>query len=257
MERENPLAEAIAASGEKTPAEFDNVGANYRTLVDRSVRLTGESSDYFAAHKAEYIARQLAPPAGSKILDYGCGVGLLSRHLQKRLNNVQIDGFDPSQESLREVGPELLRQGTFTSKLARVGHDFGLIVLANVLHHVKPNERAALVREAGSRLAEGGRVVIFEHNPLNPLTRWAVAQCPFDEGVELLPVRETRRHVEWSGLKTLRRDYVVFFPRALSRLRFLEPSLTWCPLGAQYVVVAGKPARQASSERSAARQQKG
>jgi 2-polyprenyl-3-methyl-5-hydroxy-6-metoxy-1,4-benzoquinol methylase len=221
-------------------AEFDAFATNYQELVSDNIRITGESSDYFAAYKAAYIASRVAPPSEGKVLDYGCGVGLLSRHLKNRLAGMQIDGFDVSQNSVERVEESLRRQGTFTSNLNHLGHAYDVIVLSNVLHHVKPEERHALILQAGSRLADGGKLVIFEHNPINPLTRWAVSQCPFDGDAILLPNRETRGYFQQGRLRLMWRDYIVFFPRWLKWFRQMEPYLRWCPLGAQYAVVAGR-----------------
>lgn len=221
-------------------AEFDVFATNYRELVSDNIRITGESSDYFAAYKAAYIASRVAPPSEGKVLDYGCGVGLLSNHLKKRLSGMHVDGFDVSQNSVERVEESLRRQGTFTSNLNHLGHAYDVIVLSNVLHHVKPEERHALILQAGSRLADGGKLVIFEHNPINPLTRWAVSQCPFDEDAVLLPLRETCDYFRSDELRPLWRDYIVFFPRWLKWFRQMEPYLRWCPLGAQYAVVAGR-----------------
>jgi cyclopropane fatty-acyl-phospholipid synthase-like methyltransferase len=220
-------------------AEFDTFASDYGKLVSESVRITGESSDYFAAYKADYIVRKIGPRAGARLLDYGCGIGLLSAHLKKRLATVRVDGFDVSKDSLNLVDAALLCQGTFTTNHGELAAAYDVIVLANVLHHVKPEKRPGLLKEVSSRLAQGGKIVVFEHNPLNPLTRLAVSKCPFDKGVELLSSRETSNYFRRDGFEGLSRDYVVFFPRWLAWLRSLERSLAWCPLGAQYAVVAG------------------
>jgi 2-polyprenyl-3-methyl-5-hydroxy-6-metoxy-1,4-benzoquinol methylase len=218
-------------------ASFDSVAANYEQLVTKNVWITGESSDYFASYKAAYIARRIAPPKGAKILDYGCGVGLLSGHLKKTLGDARIDGFDVSKESVQRISEDLVRQGTFSSTLNRLGNAYDVVVISNVLHHVRPEDRQELVSEAGSRLAVGGRLVIFEHNPINPLTQWAVSECPFDEDAILLLASEVQRYFQ-GRLRSLWRDYIVFFPRWLAWLRAMEPLLRACPLGAQYAAVA-------------------
>jgi 2-polyprenyl-3-methyl-5-hydroxy-6-metoxy-1,4-benzoquinol methylase len=228
------------SSPEKRLPEFDTFAADYQDLVSDSVRITGESSDYFAAYKAEYIARRIAPRPGSRLLDYGCGVGLLSKHLRDRLPAIHVDGFDVSQSSIERVHESLRSHGTFTSDPNALAQAYDVIVLANVLHHVPPKQRYQLIRQTASRLAGGGKLVIFEHNPINPLTRWAVSQCPFDEDAILLPVHETRSYFEPEEFPLVIRDYIVFFPRFLQRLRPLEPSLRWCPFGAQYVVLASR-----------------
>ena len=216
-------------------AEFDSVASNYEELHAQSIRVTGEQPEYFAAYKASYIAR-LLPSRPCRVLDYGCGIGMLAHHLKRKVSEVQIDGFDPSSASITRVRQELLAQGVFTSDLKLLGNRYDLIAIANVLHHVKPSERMKLISDVARRLAIGGLLVIFEHNPANPLTRRAVSHCAFDGDAILLWPRETRRYVTNLKLKA-RHDYIVFFPRWLAALRRFEPLLRWCPLGAQYAMV--------------------
>jgi 2-polyprenyl-3-methyl-5-hydroxy-6-metoxy-1,4-benzoquinol methylase len=222
-----------------TGAEFDSFAANYEELHARSVRITGEEPEYFAAYKASYVARRLTSGV-TRVLDYGCGIGMLSRQLKLHLPQAQIDGFDPSRDSLGRMERALLTQGVFTSDPNKLRRDYDAIIIANVLHHVKPPNRQDLVSGAVSRLSPGGKLVIFEHNPANPLTRWAVAQCEFDGDATLLWPGETKRYVERDRLH-VDCEYVVFFPRWLAPMRRFEPRLCWCPLGAQYVIVGSRP----------------
>ena len=222
-------------------SEFDAVASNYRELVDESIQMTGENSEYFAAYKASYIARNVVKPGVGKILDYGCGVGQLAMQLKRRLPEKQIDGFDVSETSLERIEPALRSQGVFTSRAQGLEGDYEIVLLANVLHHVKTGERREVISEAASHVGPGGRMVIFEHNPLNPLTRRAVSRCPFDEGVVLLPSGEVRALCA-SVLRAPRMDYIVFFPRWLAWLRPLERFLGWCPAGAQHVTICGREA---------------
>ena len=69
----------------------------------------------------------------------------------------------------------------FTSDPREIGSSYDLIVLSNVLHHVRPEDRPNLILEIIARPAKHGKLVIFEHNPMNPLTRWAVSECVSDE----------------------------------------------------------------------------
>lgn len=216
-------------------AEFDSYAARYEELLSHSIKFSGENPEYFAAYKASYL-RRLLPSAASRVLDYGCGIGMLSRQLKLHFPKAQVDGFDLSLESLARIDPALLAQGTFISDLPCLGRDYDLIVMANVLHHVVPAERQDLVSEVASRLALGGKLVIFEHNPWNPFLRWAVARCPFDEDAILLRRKESTKYLTQAGLST-RYDYIVFFPRWLSVLRRFEQLLLRFPLGAQYAVV--------------------
>lgn len=230
---------APIAAGDEA-ADFDHFSGTYEQLVNRSVLLTGEGAEYFAELKARYLTLVLGPNFRGKVLDFGCGVGLLSRFLLSCLPGCQLHGYDPSTASLKMVPLEVAADRKFTSNENELDSDYDLIVAANVMHHVPRRERQCLILGLEKRLGDTGALAIFEHNPLNPLTRLAVKQCPFDAGVTLLWPQETRKYCTVAGLIPRRRDYITFFPRGLSWFRPLEPELTWCPLGAQYAVVASR-----------------
>jgi SAM-dependent methyltransferase len=219
--------------------EFDRFAHDYERHLDRSLHIGGEGSEYYTEYKARYLAA--AVPAGfrGKILDFGCGIGLLARFIRQALPDARVHGYDESVEMVAEARRRL-DSGVFTTDRGELDSDYDLVVAANVLHHVDPDRRAAVVSQMGERLGPAGRLAIFEHNPVNPLTRWAVSRCPFDEGVDLLPPAETRRHLARAGLGSIRVEYIVFFPRVMGWCRRWEPRLGWCPLGAQYVALAAR-----------------
>ncbi len=222
-------------------AEFDTHAANYREQVDRGVRWSGDGVDYFAQYKARYLARLVGADYAGKILDYGCGIGAVSACLADELPRATLHGFDVSSASVARIPDGLRQRGRFTSDSAELDDDYDLILVANVLHHVVPGDRPSFAESIAAALRSGGRALVFEHNPLNPLTRRVVASCPLDEDAVLLGSRETRRLLADAGFADVRREYVVFFPRPLARLRRLERFLSWLPLGAQYAVVGRKP----------------
>ena len=223
-------------------AEFDSYADQYEELLAHSIKISGEKPEYFAAYKASYLSR-IVPSDIRRVLDYGCGIGMLSKQLKLEFPKAQVDGFDLSPGSLARIDPSLLAQGSFQSRRDSLDSEYDLIVMANVLHHVRPADRQALVSDVASRLAPQGRLVVFEHNPFNALMQWAVAQCVFDDDAILLRRKESAHYFQCAGLK-ITSDYIVFFPRWLCRLRWLEPHLYWCPLGAQYVVVGTKPSEE-------------
>ena len=114
--------------------------------------------------------------------------------------------------------------------------------VANVFHHVPPAERVKVMRQVAGLLAPGGRLFFFEHNPFNPLTRWVVSRCEFDEDAILLRPAESRSLVRDAGLECARLGYLLFFPPKLGALVRLERALAWLPAGAQYCLEARKPA---------------
>ena len=115
---------------------------------------------------------------------------------------------------------------------------FDVAFAACVFHHVDHSEHVKLFHELKRILRPNGLLVIYEHNPYNPLTLHAVNTCPFDENAKLLMPRVLRARLSQAGFTSPRIRYRVFFPKFLKRLRFLEGKLTWLPLGAQYYVAA-------------------
>jgi len=88
------------------------------------------------------------------------------------------------------------------------------------------------------RLTPGGTIVIFEHNPFNPVTRKIVNDCPYDKDAVLLRPSELKTLLVDAGLLVHRSVYCLFVPPSLSALLPLESKLGWLPLGGQYWVTA-------------------
>jgi len=87
-----------------------------------------------------------------------------------------------------------------------------------------------------------GRYYLFEHNPLNPLTRYLVATCVFDKNAKLLRSNYTRSLLRSQHFRIVKKEFIIFFPRKglLSGFMFLEKYLKWLPLGGQYFFVSEK-----------------
>ncbi len=217
--------------------KFDSYAASYDTLHQQSVSASGEPTEYFALYKLACLDR-IGAPKDAPILDFGCGIGNLTEPLAGSFGDVH--GFDPSVKSL-EVAQKRAPAATLHATTEAIPDDhFATAVLSGVLHHVPVNERPALLRTVRRKLRPGGRVVIFEHNPWNPLTRKAVADCPFDDDAILLWPWQITGLLRDAGLGEIERDYIVFFPRALSFLRTLEPRLKRLFLGAQTMTVGAR-----------------
>jgi len=222
--------------------QFDQFAEHYKQVLDETVAFSGDDSAYFAEYKARYLARRFTRAFSGRVLDFGCGVGLLSESLKQHMPAIQLDGFDPSQDSLSHISPTLTAQGRFTCDPDQLGPNYDLIVMANVMHHIPPKQRQATISQLAERLNRKGTLAVFEHNPANPATRWVVEHCPFDHDAILLRLREMLTYLAGAQLHTVARDYIVFMPRSLAWLRRVEPALAWLPLGAQYVVLGEKHA---------------
>jgi ubiquinone/menaquinone biosynthesis C-methylase UbiE len=217
-----------------TAAKFDDYARSYDALHNQNLAVSGEPLEYFSAYKRACLER-LGAPTGEPLLDYGCGIGNVTRALADGFR--EVHGVDPSAESLK-VARERIPTATFHASIHGVPDAyFGSAVLSGVLHHVPRPERLGVLTDVRSKLRPGGRLFVFEHNPLNPVTRRAVATCPFDDDADLLWPWQARRLLAEAGFREVRLEFIVFFPRPLAALRPLEPRLGWLPLGAQQLVL--------------------
>ncbi len=216
-----------------TAAKFDAYARSYDELHNQNLAASGESLEYFAEYKLKCLKRAGAP-LGEPLLDYGCGIGNVTSVLATAFTDVH--GFDPSSESLR-VSQERMPHSTFhATPEAMPDAHFATAVLSGVLHHVPRPDRIPAMQTVLAKLRPGGRVFVFEHNPLNPATRHVVATCPFDDDADMLYPWQAKRLLREAGFSNVALAYIVFFPRPLAFLRGLEPKLGWLPAGAQLLV---------------------
>ena len=230
-------------------AEFDKFAAEYRAMHAANIKVSGEDPEYFAEYKVVDVAAELARSGTGAtpepaVLDFGAGIGYSVPFFRKHLPEASVTCLDVSRKSLEIGAAKYGRLAEFKHfDGARIPYEAGAfdVALAScVFHHISHTEHVALLGEIRRVLKPGGVLLVFEHNPLNPLTRHAVNTCEFDEHAELILAPSMRRRARQAGFAAADVRYRIFFPHALRRLRTLEPMLTWLPLGAQYYMRARK-----------------
>jgi SAM-dependent methyltransferase len=227
-------------------SDLEGYEDTYREAVSESIAFSGADLDLFTRIKAdrltELVREHVGPPGALAFLDLGCGPGETDRYLEGRVGRLAgVDVVPGMIERARERNPwaeyRVYREG---DPIPYDDGAFDVCFAICVLHHIAPGQRSGIVAEMKRVCRPGGMIALFEHNPLNPLTRKAVRGCKFDRDAELLGRRETARLLTEAGLFP-RRRYIEFFPRESGLLRRIEVRLGWLPLGAQYVVFAHRP----------------
>jgi len=224
-------------SSRRNAAKFDAYAEDYTRLHANNVSVSGEEPDYFASYKVDCLERK-GVQRSEHILDFGCGVGNVTAKLAERFQNVA--GYEPSPASAEKARARVPSAVIHHDIAALPDATFDVAVLSCVLHHVPPSERPRLLEQLLQKLRRGGRLFVFEHNPFNPVTRYAVATCEFDDDAVLLWPWEAKRLLSDNGFTGVNLDYIVFFPKPLAFLRGLEPRLSWLPAGAQQLLVGTK-----------------
>jgi len=223
---------------------FDRFADEYDAMHRRSIAVSGESPEYFAEYKIVDLLRTVSGGSGARstgrFLDVGAGIGRSVAPFRKHFPRAHLTCLDVSARSLRHG---LVRSGAGASFVAFDGRrmpfadaSFDCAFANCVFHHIDPPDQRTLLRELYRVLKPDAHVLIYEHNPRNPLTVRAVAGCEFDRDATLIDARALSAMLGAAGFACLATEYRVFFPRALAWLRRLEPALAALPLGAQYFV---------------------
>lgn len=208
-------------------------------------RFAGEHDRYLrlkVRHVERIVTANLGPPSGLSVLEFGCGIGLMARHLVSRFADYTGIDVDPllTDEARRTLpGARFLTYEGDTLPMDRATHDVAVAV--NVFHHIPVAKRRQALTELARVLRPGGLCIIAEHNPANPLTRWVVSRCAFDFDAVLLSPRESAALLEGAGLAVVDRRYVVFTPVDGARAVRLEKRFGRLPLGAQHIVTGRRP----------------
>ena len=69
---------------------------------------------------------------------------------------------------------------------------FDVVFAMCVWHHIPPNQWTNFISELSRVLSQEGLLLVYEHNPLNPLTRRVVSRCAFDKDAVLLSLPRPR-----------------------------------------------------------------
>lgn len=221
--------------------DFDEHSLTYRQEINESIGFFKKDDSFFDYMKLYYFTNYVIKKQSSEILDFGCGIGKLSSLLSEKFNLSTIYGYDISQKSL-----DLARKNTcnrknifFIDKLYD-GRLYDFIIVSNVFHHIQPRERMKILLELKTLLKPDGQIVVFEHNPMNPVTRYVVSRCAFDVDAHLIWRCNFIKTAKSCNLKVVNKMYILFFPWLLEIFRFLERFLHKLPLGAQYMLILGK-----------------
>jgi SAM-dependent methyltransferase len=199
------------------------------TTTPARLDLPAPSRDPFWNHNTHYhrLVPRVAPPPWRRVLDVGCGEGLLTRRLAPGATD-EVVGVDVSADQVRRAEAAAdsphLRYVVGDALTADVGRPFDLVTCVATLHHLPLS--AGLERLRALTAPGGTLVVVGLANPSSPgdlamgalglpVSRWAHGRRgEWDAGVpltdptttlgeiraaarELLPGSRMRRHVYW------------------------------------------------------------
>jgi SAM-dependent methyltransferase len=221
--------------------DFDDWKDQYADAIVRTVPFLPQDHDFYMRTKAEDFLEtaeeRLGPVEAVHALDVGCGIGLMHRHIARRLARLDaVDIAEGSLEQARASNPGVeyrLYDGQ------RLGHDDAHVDLAfamGVIHHVPPAGWTGFLRELVRVTRPGGLVMLVEPNLLNPICRFGASRCEFDQDATFIRAPRLRRMMRAAGLRDVQVRYILFVPIPFPGRRAIERRLRWLPIGAQYIV---------------------
>lgn len=221
-----------AESAEAETFDYDEL------VADPIKSIVARNDDYFAQLKVDLTLELTARAFGRQrldelsVLDIGCGTG----HMMRRLTShfADVHGCDLSQSMVRRAGKNASLMPAPT-RVPFTSESFDIAICACVYHHVRPELRLEHVGEVARVLRPGGMLLIFEHNPRNPLTRRIVRRCPIDESAILVGSRQMRSILKAARFTDIRCRHYLFMPESIYRhLGFAERWLSLSGMGGQY-----------------------
>jgi SAM-dependent methyltransferase len=223
-------------------AEFDAFDRSYNEVVDKALSFSGLTVDFFTRVKADYFLELLDSASLAKrpdVIDIGCGIAkshpLLAGHVG-RLVGVDVSSACIAVAAARNPQNEYATIDGLNLPYSAESFDVASAVC--VFHHVPMRDRVRLASNVRRALRPGGVFAIFEHNPLNPLTRHVVGNCEFDKGAVLLRKSETERLLGEAGFREISTRFILSVPAKGRMLRGIDHMFARLPFGAQYYSVA-------------------
>ncbi|OIO88462.1 MAG: hypothetical protein AUK03_16200 [Anaerolineae bacterium CG2_30_64_16] len=230
-------------------ARFDAYAGSYDREIDHPLRhFVDARGEYFVRLKCEQIQHIVGEvglePASMTVVDVGCGVGSFEGILGGIF--YRLVGFDISAEMLRVAAKS--ESSATKSFVCSDAHAIPLptscaqlVFTSCLFHHLPEASAVPILRECTRICAEGGYVVCFEHNPLNPLTQLVVRTTPLDRDARLIFPSDLASAFQEAGLNAVERRFILFAPEPIDRRLYrLGKWMYRMPFGGQYLVVGRK-----------------
>lgn len=224
--------------------EFDSYIDNYRKNCDRVLMFSGESSNSIALYKAHKLQEWFSDlqNAHIKLLDFGCGDGVMTAYVGNVFVNAEIIGIDVSVESIEAAKKNHTTNISFHSYEGAMldfnDDSFDIIFSSVAIHHIPSNEHQIYIKELVRILKPGGAFVLLELNPMNPISAFCFKINPIDKNAKMMPYWYSKKLLESYGAVDI--IFYGFFPNFLKGLRKFEQHLSKIPIGALYATILTK-----------------
>ena len=133
-------------------------GQFYRLLEERFSSISQLPKDWLKGKQDTAKALSQLLQMDSKILSYGCGLGVVEKYLIENHNYKQLFGYDSAKQSkINYSNPDFIRLTQFEE--LEYGR-FDYIYLCQVLYAFDKNEAIQLLKVLNNLLKEGGSLIL-------------------------------------------------------------------------------------------------
>ncbi len=133
--------------------EYSRLAKEYDTRWDHYVKTTLRET-----------LKRIDIHAGEKLLDVGCGTGVLLETLEKARPDIELSGVDPTEEMLemarKRVSPKIQLEQGWAEELPFEADSFHVVVSCNVFHYIR--QPADALKEVMRVLKPSGRLFITD-----------------------------------------------------------------------------------------------
>ncbi len=221
---------------------FDHLAGSYDDLLKDPLRdRFAGGSEFFIKQKCRIVEKRLSGRGRShwRVLDAGCGQGTALTMLRGTFHTFGSDISLPMLAGAAKRGPVVVQE-PYTLPFA--DDTFDAVYAFCIYHHIPDHEHVRHLSELCRVVKPGSEVMVFEHNPYNPVTARIFARAPIDRGCHMIKPRDLRATFQRAALEQIQQGYLLFVPEPLyGALGFIEPALSRLPLGGQYFVSGRKP----------------
>lgn len=221
----HPLPSPAEIAGFYPPAYYGSTGRKFTGVVEFAIRLV-------ASRHVKFLASRV--PRGGRILDVGCGRGVLLRQLADR--GFEAHGFEVSESAA--VGVDSRIQLRIADDLCEAeypdGH-FDQVIIWHVLEHVC--DPRATIDEIRRILKPGGEVVVAVPNFSSLQARWsgpAWFHLDLPRHLYHFPAAALARLLEESGFRITSSHHFSLRQNPFGWVQSALNKLTWLPRNALY-----------------------
>jgi len=211
-------------------ASFAHFSATPGAVRKHSNNFNRIARDYDTVHPAHVAAHYLRKRValigpllnGGEGLDVGCGTGLLMQALTPYGRVVGVDASEGMLRVLRE-GRRGEAHRAEADDLPFADNRFDVAFSVALLHHlIEPGLVERAIGEMVRVTRPGGKILICDHNPLNPYWPVIMRRAPQDTGDErLVPLKRIESALQRHGARIQRSFQSGFTPDFVPR--FLMP----------------------------------